>query len=144
MAQSRPVQCRLAPSPPQEVKGGGCRGYRPGDGRWGRSARPVIHVSWFDAWKYVWWLSRETGESYRLPSEAEWEYAARTGTTTPFHTGAKISTDQAHYGRSLRYGGRTTPVGMFAPNAFELYDMHGNASEWTEDCWHNNYRGAPR
>ena len=126
------------------VRGGGwCRGYRLGDASWGRGARPVINVDWEDAQAYVLWLSRETGESYRLPSEAEWEYAARAGTTTPFHTGATISRDQANYGRSVRDGGRTTPVGTFAPNAFGLYDMHGNVQEWVEDCWHDNYRGAP-
>ena len=120
------------------VRGGGCGGYRPDDEGWGRGARPVIRVSWFDAWEYVWWLSRETGESYRLPSESEWEYAARAGTTTPFHTGRTISKGQANYDR-----GQTTPVRTFAPNAFGLYDVHGNVWEWTEDCWNGSYRGAP-
>ena len=123
------------------VRGGGCGGgYRPDDEGWGQGARPVINVNWEDARAYVRWLSRETGESYRLPSEAEWEYAARAGTTTPFHTGATLSTDQANYGRNR---GQTTPVGTFAPNAFGLYDVHGNVWEWVEDCWHNSYRGAP-
>ena len=110
----------------------------------------MINVSWEDARAYAGWLSRETGASYRLPSEAEWEYAARAGTTTPFHTGTTISTNQANYG-NLAYGSgrrgtyreRTTPVGTFAPNAFGLHDVHGNVWEWTEDCWHENYRGAP-
>ena len=120
------------------VRGGGCNGHRPDDYGWGRSARPVVSVSWEDAQAYVSWLSGATGAAYRLPSESEWEYAARAGTTTPFHTGATISTDQAN-----NDGSRTTPVGTFAPNTFGLYDMHGNVWEWTEDCWNASYRGAP-
>ena len=133
------------------VRGGGCDGYRPDDEGWGRGARPVVNVSWDDAQAYVRWLSRKAGMSYRLPSEAEWEYAARGGTTTPFHTGTTISTDQANYdgryvygsGRRGTYRRRTTPVGTFAPNAFGLHDVHGNVREWTDDCWHESYRGAP-
>ena len=133
------------------VRGGGCNGYRPDDAGWGRGSRPVINVSWEDAQAYVSWLSAETGAAYRLPSESEWEYAARAGTTTPFHTGATISTDQANYdgnyvygsGRRGTYRERTTPVGTFAPNAFGLYDVHGNVWEWVEDCWHDSYRGGP-
>ena len=128
------------------VRGGGCDGYRPDDRGWGRGARPVINVSWKDAQAYVSWLSEITGAQYRLPSESEWEYAARAGTTTPFHTGATISTDQANYNGSYdggTYRRRTTPVGTFAPNAFGLYDVHGNVWEWVEDCWHDDYRGAP-
>ena len=133
------------------VRGGGCNGYRPGDQGWGRGSRPVIWVSWEDAQAYASWLSAETGAAYRLPSESEWEYAARAGTTTPFHTGATISTDQANYDGDFTYGsgrlgtyrGRTTPVGTFAPNAFGLYDVHGNVFEWVEDCWHSDYAGAP-
>ena len=123
------------------VRGGGCNGYHPGDEGWGRGARPVINVNWDDARAYVSWLSRETGESYRLPSEAEWEYAARGDETTPFHTGTTISTGQANYGGFDR--GQTTPVRTFAPNPFGLYDVHGNVWEWTEDCWNGSYRGAP-
>ena len=125
------------------VRGGGCDGHRPDDRGWGRGSRPVILVSWEDARAYVSWLSAETGAAYRLPSESEWEYAARAGTTTPFHTGATISTDQANYDGDDVYRGRTTPVGTFAPNAFGLYDVHGNVLEWMEDCWHDSYRGAP-
>ena len=143
------------------VLGFGCNGYRPDDRGWGWGARPVINVSWEEARAYVRWLSRETGKSYRLPSESEWEYAARAGTTTPFHTGATISTDRANYNWSNRYGfsrygfgrygsdrygryrRRTTPVKTFAPNTFGLHDMHGNVYEWVEDCWHDSYRGAP-
>ena len=122
-------------------------------GWWDRSRgkHPVTDVNWEDAQAYVAWLSAETGAAYRLPSESEWEYAARAGTTTPFHTGATISTDQANYNGDFVYGsGRrgvnrdgTTPVKTFAPNAFGLHDMHGNAWEWVDDCWHDNYRGAP-
>ena len=121
------------------VRGGGCNGYRPDDEGWGRGGRPVIDVSWEDAQAYVSWLSETTGARYRLPSESEWEYAARAGTTTAYHTGSTISTDQANY----RSGVGTMPVGTFAPNAFGLYDVHGNVWEWVEDCWHGDYRGAP-
>ena len=112
---------------------------------WGRGRRPVVDVNWADARSYAEWLSERTGERYRLLSEAEWEYAARAGTTTPFHTGATISTDDANYRR--RDGtarGRTLPVGSFDANAFGLHDMHGNVWEWVQDCWHNGYAGAPK
>ena len=124
------------------VAAGGCGGHRPGDERWGRGRRPVISVDWNDAQSYVEWLSAETGESYRLPSEAEWEYAARAGTTTPFHTGPTISTDQANY-RGGVYRQKTVPVGSFPANAWGLHDMHGNVWEWTVDCWNGSYAGAP-
>ncbi len=122
------------------VRAGGCNGYRPDDEGWGRGARPVIRVNWENAQTYVSWLSEITGAQYRLPSESEWEYATRAGTTTPFHTGSTISTDQANYDRNR---GRTTPVGKFAPNSFGLYDVHGNVWEFVEDCWHDDYSGAP-
>ena len=132
------------------VSGGGCNGYHPDDGGWGRGNRPVIYVSWDDAQAYVKWLSRQTGHRYRLLSESEWEYVARAGTTGPFHTGATISTKQANYngnpygsGRQGVYRGRPMPVGSFAANAFGLHDAHGNVQEWTEDCWNGSYRGAP-
>ena len=118
---------------------------------WGRGRRPVMNVSWEDARSYVRWLSRKTGKRYRLLSEAEWEYAARAGTTEPFHTGSTISTDQANYNGDYIYGsgrkgvdrGRTVPVGSFPSNSFGLHDVHGNVSEWIEDCVHGNYSGAP-
>ena len=126
------------------------RGWRnPGFGQGG--AHPVVCVSWHDARAYVAWLSGTTGERYRLPSEAEWEYAARAGTTTPFHTGETISTDQANYDGNYLYGSgrkgvyreKTVPVGVFAPNAWGLHDMHGNVAEWVEDCWKGSYAGVP-
>ena len=133
------------------VSDGGCGSYRPGGEGWGRGERPVINVSWIDAQRYAKWLSRKTGKGYRLLSESEWEYAARAGTTGPFHTGGTISTDQANYWGEKVYGsgrkgvsrGKTVPVGSFAPNGFGLHDMHGNVAEWVEDCWNGSYAGAP-
>ena len=130
---------------------GGCGGYRPDDRGWGGDRHPVIHARSQDARAYVDWLSRETGALYRLLSESEWEYAARAGTTGPFHFGATISTDLANYNGYRTYGEgpegvsreRTVPVGSFPANGFGLYDMHGNVSEWVEDCWHESYDGAP-
>ncbi len=119
---------------------GGCDGYRPADQGWGRGARPVINVSWQDANAYAAWLSRTTGHAYRLPSEAEWEYAARAGTATPFHFGATLSAGQANYGQGI---GKTAPVGSFPSNAFGLHDVHGNVWERVEDCYRDNYKGAP-
>ncbi len=117
---------------------GGCGGRRPGDQDWGRGKRPVIFVSWEDAKSYARWLSRKTGKAYRLLSEAEWEYAARAGTTGPYHTGGTIATDQANYDI-----GQTVPVGSFGGSDFGLHDMHGNVWEWVEDCWNGSYAGAP-
>ena len=133
------------------MSAGGCGGRRPDDRGWGRGRRPVIDVSWDDAQSYVRWLSRETGETYRLLSEAEWEYVARAGTVTAFHTGGTISTSQANYDGDYIYGAgrkgidrqRTLPVGHFDGNAFGLHDVHGNVWEWVEDCWHENYERAP-
>jgi formylglycine-generating enzyme required for sulfatase activity len=131
------------------VKGGGCNGYRPDDEGWGRGKRPVIDVTWDDAKAYTSWLSRKTGKRYRLLSESEWEYAARAGTTTTYAFGATISPQQANFDGSGNLSGpselnrqRTMPVGSFKPNAFGLYDMHGNAEEWVEDCWHTDYTAA--
>ena len=122
-----------------------------GDEGWGRGHRPVINVSWDDAQAYVAWLSQRTGKPYRLPSEAEWEYACRAGTTTPFYFGPTISTDQANYHGNYTYGSgqegvyrkQTVPVGSFPANAFGLHDMHGNVWEWCADVWHDSYEGAP-
>lgn len=127
------------------LRSGGCGGHRPDDHGWGRGRRPVIKVSWEDARQYVNWLGNETGHAYRLLSEAEWEYVARAGTTTPYHTGSTITTDQANYlGRARGvYGGKSLPAGTFEPNGYGLYDVHGNVSEWVQDCWKLNYSGAP-
>ena len=127
------------------VTAGGCGGYRPSDRGWGRGRRPVIHVNWNDAKAYTDWLARETGEPYRLLSEAEWEYAARAGTTTRYIWGNEIGRNRANCKgcRSHRFKGKTAPVGSFPPNRFGVHDVHGNVSEWVEDCWHGNYRGAP-
>jgi formylglycine-generating enzyme required for sulfatase activity len=113
--------------------------------------RPVEQVSWNDAVEFCARLSKATGREYRLPSEAEWEYACRAGTTTPFHFGETITTDLANYDGNYTYGSgskgeyrkQTTDVGSFPANAFGLHDMHGNVWEWCQDTWHENYKGAP-
>jgi formylglycine-generating enzyme required for sulfatase activity len=135
------------------VADGGCAS-RPDDEGWGRGRRPVVNVSWQDAREYVRWLNAKGGQSgYRLPSEAEWEYAARAGTTTPFATGECISTDQANFDGTFEYGDcppptqvdlhQSQPVGSYDPNPWGLYDMHGNVNELTADCWNDGYVGAP-
>ena len=128
------------------VSAGGCEGYRPDDEGRGRGRRPVINVSWEDAQSYVGWLSRETGEAYRLLSEAEWEYVARAGTTTRYHWGDAIGRNLANcWDCGSRWDGEgASPVGVFGANAFGLHDIHGNVSEWIEDCWNSSYAGAPR
>ena len=125
------------------VDDGGCKS-RPQDRGWGRGDRPVINVSWLDAKEFVAWLSQKTGQVYRLPSEAEWEYAARAGTDTPFWWGSTAGSRQANC-RECNTGQseQTLPVGTFQPNRFGLYDTAGNAAEWVEDCWNDNYVGAP-
>jgi formylglycine-generating enzyme required for sulfatase activity len=113
--------------------------------------RPVEEVSWEEAVEFCQRLSRETKRDYRLPTEAEWEYACRAGTTTPFYFGNTIAGKLANYDsdvtylqeRKLKSKGETTPVGDFPPNAFGLYDLHGNVWEWCLDNWHDNYEGAP-
>jgi formylglycine-generating enzyme required for sulfatase activity len=134
---------------------GGCK-HKPHDESWGRGRRPVINVSWHDAREFVAWLSRKTGKVYRLPTEAEWEYAARgvtkaSGLHPPFSTGATINYKQANYDANFVYGDgkmgvfrqKTVEVGTFAKNAFGLHDMHGNVWEWVQDCYKDSYQGAP-
>ncbi len=127
----------------------------PDDEGWGRGSRPVINVNWEDAQAYLKWLNDRIGSSvalgrYRLPSEAEWEYACRAGTTTPFDVGATIFTAQANFDGSYTYGKgvkgeyrqKTVPVGSFAANAFGFHDMHGNVWEWCHDHWNASYIDA--
>ncbi len=127
------------------VLGGGCGGYSPDDRGWGRGARPVIAVSRDDAQAYVAWLSRQTGQTYRLLNEAEWEYVARAGSSTAYSWGNGIGSNLANcYGCGSQWdNNQTAPVGSFQPNAFGVYDMHGNVREWVEDCWNESYAGAP-
>ena len=163
------------------VADGGCNGYRPDDEGWGRGSRPVINVNWEDAQSYVDWLSARTAvtvtvtsmddsaqeymdwlpartnQVYRLPSEAEWEYAVRAGTTTIYHFGDdkfKLCRYANHIDMITDYGvgntacsdgdaNRTAEVGQYQPNTFNLYDMLGNVGEWVQDCWNGSYDGAP-
>ena len=140
------------------VADGGCGGYLPDDEGWGRGNRPVINVSWDDAQAFIGWLNDKTGSNFRLPAEAEWEYAARAGSTTKYHFGnaesqlcqyanhADISyTDHQYRNKACSdgIGKRTAEVGQFQPNAWGLYDMIGNVREWVEDCWNDGYDAAP-
>lgn len=126
---------------------GGCK-HVPPDNGWGRGDQPVINVSWDDAQAYLAWLARETGRAYRLPSEAEWEYSARAGTTTPFFVGAALTPADANFDGRYRLDGsevmnpapahfrrRPLPVTQFAANAFGLKNVHGNVWEWVADCY---------
>jgi formylglycine-generating enzyme required for sulfatase activity len=141
------------------VDDGGCT-HRPQDQGWGRGNRPVINVNWSDAQAYVRWLSRRTGRTYRLPSEAEWEYAARAGSQTRFFWGNDLSRacefansydrsgERLHGMRRTPLAcddqfGATAPVGSYSTNVFGLHDMAGNVWEWVEDCWHDSYVSAP-
>ncbi len=113
--------------------------------------RPVENVSWDDAVAFCQKLIQKIGNNYRLPSEAEWEYACRAGTKTPFYFGDNINPDLVNYNGNYpyksapkgKYRQQTTDVGTFPPNAFGLYNMHGNVWEWCEDDWHENYINAP-
>jgi formylglycine-generating enzyme required for sulfatase activity len=116
------------------------------DSNMGRGTRPVINVTWDHVQQYVAWFSKMTGRPYRLLSEAEWEYAARAGTTTAYSWGDEIGKNNANCnGCGSEWDSRrTAPVGSFAPNEFGLYDMHGNVWEWVEDCLHTDYEDAPK
>lgn len=132
----------------------GCGNYRPDDEEWGRGDQPAISVSWEDAQAYVNWLSFRTRRRYRLLSEAEWEYAARAGTRSAFHTGACIDSDDANFNASrpfadCRSTARMYPrepraIGSYPANAWGLYDLAGNLWEWTQDCYNDSYADAPR
>ncbi len=124
----------------------------PSDSGWGRGNRPVINVSWHDARAYASWLSQKTGKQYRLPSEAEWEYAARAGNRKPYSTGLCATSRQANFDGEYAYRGclkginrgKTVAVKSFSANKFKLYEMHGNVAEWTGDCWSSSHQGAPQ
>jgi len=111
---------------------------QPADEGWGRGRRPVINISWQDAQVYIAWLSQETGRAYRLPSEAEWEYACRAGTATRYSFGDAITPENANFSDSGL--GRTSEVGAYSANPWSLYDMHGNVWEWVEDDWRRTDR----
>jgi formylglycine-generating enzyme required for sulfatase activity len=127
------------------VADGGCNGYEPDDQGWGRGQRPVINVPFDSATNYVAWLSHKTGNAYRLLTEAEWEYAARGGTSTAYYWGDEIGKGNAVcVGCGSKWDGKqTAPVGSFAANQFGLFDMAGNATQWVQDCYELNYLGAP-
>lgn len=126
------------------VAASGCK-FSPPDQGWGRGDRPVTNVSWDDAKEFLAWLSKTTGKPYRLPTEAEWEYAARGGSTTPYWWGKEAGSRRAQCAEcGGGENGKTVPSGSFRPNAFGLYDTAGNAAEWVEDCWNPTYRGAPK
>ena len=129
--------------------GGGCT-HKPPDNGWGRANRPVMNVNWHDAKQYATWLSGKSGKTYRLLTEAEWEYAARAGTTTAYYWGSDeadicqyASVRTGIFGASGCGSNQTSPVGQRKPNAFGLYDMLGNVAEWTEDCWQRSLDGLP-
>jgi formylglycine-generating enzyme required for sulfatase activity len=122
--------------------------WRPNESGWKRGQQPVIYVSWEDAQRYVAWLAKATGKAYRLLSEAEYEYAARAGTTTAYPWGDDFKLNGKAMAVCADCGSKwdnsqTAPVGSFPPNKFGLYDMVGNVLEWTADCVHINYNNAP-
>jgi formylglycine-generating enzyme required for sulfatase activity len=127
------------------------RELKPDPSKFKGENRPVEQVSWQDVVEFCQRLSVKTSRRYRLPSEAEWEYACRAGTQTPFHFGETLTDELANYdatkvyGRGVKgeYRGETTKVGQFPPNNFGLHDMHGNVWEWCQDDWHDDYEGAP-
>jgi formylglycine-generating enzyme required for sulfatase activity len=118
---------------------------RPDSKDWDRKTHPVVFVSWDDTYQYAMWLSKQTGHKYRLPSEAEWEYAARAGQETDYWWGRRVGTENAHCFdcKSGLHPRRAAKVGYFKPSPYGLYDTAGNVWEWVHDCYHPNYRGAP-
>jgi formylglycine-generating enzyme required for sulfatase activity len=125
------------------VAAGGCP--QTSDGGFGRGNKPVINVSWDDAQRYVAWLFTATGRPYRLPTEAEWEYTARSGTTTAYYWGDDVGSGNANCnGCGSAWDNReTAPVGSFKPNEFGFHDMAGDVWQWVEDCYHDDYTSAP-
>jgi formylglycine-generating enzyme required for sulfatase activity len=123
---------------------GGCK-KNPDDHKWGRGRRPIMNISWFGAQEYLAWISKRTGHTYRFPTEAEWEYAARAGTRTayswgddePGTTNANCRTCAPHISH------QSYPVGKCEPNPWGLFDIHCNVWEWVEDCWNKTHAGAP-
>jgi formylglycine-generating enzyme required for sulfatase activity len=127
----------------QCVRDGACK-HQPNDRGWGRGTGPVFYVSWNDSQEFLSWLKAKTGKVYRLPSEAEWEYAARAGSRTPYPWGNDVGQKMANCkGCTDDPSDRTTPVGSFPPNRFNLFDMHGNVWQWVADCWNASYAAAP-
>jgi formylglycine-generating enzyme required for sulfatase activity len=118
---------------------------KPKDNGWDRKTHPVIDIAWDDAFAYTRWLSKQTGKSYRLLSESEWEYVARAGTTRSFWWGSKAGTGNAHcFDCKSEYStSKPAKVGTYKPNPFGLYDTAGNVFEWVHDCYHRNYKDAP-
>jgi len=125
------------------VKEGGCS-LSPSDRGQGRGLLPVTNLSWSDTQQYLLWLTRKTGKTYRLPTESEWEYAARAGTTTTYYWGSAMEKGRANCsGCDTLTRNAASPTGSLPANPLGLFDMSGNAAEWVEDCWHDSYRGAP-
>jgi formylglycine-generating enzyme required for sulfatase activity len=125
------------------VAEGGCT-QRPDDRGLGRARRPATDLDWDDAKGYTAWLSQKSGQTYRLPTESEWEYAARAGTTTTYPWGRTVEKDRANcIGCTSDPLRKAIDTGSFQPNAFGIFDMAGNAAEWVEDCWNETYRGTP-
>ena len=127
----------------------GCK-REPDDHKWGREGRPIINITWFDAKRYLEWISKKTGKTYRLPTEAEWEYADRAGTTSTWWWGDEVGNNNANCkdcksewsdGGTQPHG--TAPVGSFKPNPFGIHDTAANVFEWVEDCWNKSHENAP-
>jgi len=123
---------------------GGCGTQMPSDHGWGQGTRPIINITWFDAQGYLKWLSEKTAKTYRLPSESEWEYAARAGTQTDFWWGDQVGREKANCRNcGPKISHQSLPVDSFKPNPWGLYNVHGNVWEWVEDCWNPTQAGAP-
>lgn len=123
---------------------GACGEKFPSDHNWGMGNRPVINVTWHDVELYLDWLSKKTGKTYRLPTEAEWEYAARAGSTGEYWWGDEIGSKRANCRDCApKISHQSEPVDSFQPNPWGLYNVHGNVWEWTQDCWNKTYDGTP-